>query len=312
MSMQTAIVSEPTVDSLHFKEIALSDREWMEPLLRASDYRSEEYSFTFAYVWRGVFAYKAARYRDMLIIKSERETHPPSYLFPAGSGDIGAVIEALIHDARANGHGLLFHTILPEQIQVLETLYPGRFHITPIRDYWDYLYDAQSLITLAGKKLHAKRNHINRFKENNPDWTYEPITHDNLPEVLAMTDQWLEGHEVKSKTLMQESRAVCAAIRDFDALGLDGGAIRTGGRIVAFSMGDRLSSDTYHIQIEKAFGDVQGAYAIINQQFAAHNCADYRYINREDDSGQEGLRKAKESYRPVMMVEKHIAKLLDA
>jgi len=98
------------------------------------------------------------------------------------------------------------------------------------------------------------------------------------------------------------------ALKDYFALGLDGGLIRAGGRVVAFSMGDRLNNDTYLVHLEKAFADVNGAYAIINQQFAEHNCKDYTYIDREDDSGDEGLRQAKLSYRPVMRTEKYTAR----
>lgn len=297
---------------LEFRDIELSDRHWIEPLLRMSDFRSEEYSFTFCYIWRKIFNYKVAHMNDYFLLKSERGTHPPSYLYPAGSGDVVPVIEALMEDARRNGAGFLFHAVLEEQVKLLETLYPNRFHFMPLDDYFDYVYDAQSLITLAGKKLHAKRNHINRFIEDNPDWVYEPITPENLPEVLLMNDSWVKRHddEELTKSFMDESNSVREAIHDFMALGMDGGIIRAGGRIVAFSMGDRLSSDTYLVHIEKACYDVQGAYAIINREFARHNCSDYLYINREDDSGQEGLRKAKLSYRPVFMVKKYAAKLL--
>ena len=110
--------------------------------------------------------------------------------------------------------------------------------------------------------------------------------------------------------MRDEACAVRSALDHYISLGLDGGLIRAGGRIVAFSMGERISSDTYLVHIEKAFSDVQGAYAIINQKFAERHCGDVLYINREDDSGQEGLRKAKLSYRPVFMAEKYSARLI--
>ena len=294
---------------LEFKEISLSDKQWIRPLLEMSDFRSEEYNFTFMYIWRHVFRYRAAQMNQHLILKATWTGRPPSYLSPAGSGDIAPVIEAIRQDAAKEGAPLVLHTVLTEQKALLETMYPGKFSFLSVDDYFDYVYDAQSLITLSGKKLHAKRNHINRFKAENPDWTYEPITGENLPEVLQMSDDWLRRHmEDATKSLEQESLSVYAAIRDFCALGMDGGLIRAGGRIVAFSMGDRLNSDTYLVHIEKAYSDIHGAYAIINQQFAEHNCHDYRYINREDDSGQEGLRKAKQSYRPAFLVEKYGAR----
>lgn len=291
---------------LDFQKIIPEDKLWMQPLLEMSNFRSEEYSFTFTYIWRSVFGYTAARMNDYLIIKSTREGYPPSYLFPAGSGDITPVLEAIRTDAKTHGHDLIFHTVLAPSVSTLENLYPGRFTFTPLTDY--YVYSAQSLISLKGKKLHAKRNHINRFRADHSDWQYEPITPENLPEVADMSEDWCLRNGCRDdKSLREESRSVRAAIREMDILGLDGGLIRANGKVVAFSLGDRLNSDTYLIHIEKAYSDIQGAYAMINQEFAAHNCANYLYINREDDSGDEGLRKAKQSYRPAFQIEKFSA-----
>lgn len=296
---------------LEFTEITLADKQWMQPLFAMSNFNSQEYNFSFCYIWREVFQYTVARVNDYVIVKSNRPTHPPSYLFPAGSGDIAPVLEALKEDAASTEDQLVFHTVLAPSVKLLETLYPKQYQFISLVDYYDYVYDAQSLITLKGKKLHSKRNHINRFQETNPDWVYEDITAENLPEVIVMNDEWcrLNGCD-EEKSLQQESSAVREAIHDFFALGMEGGLIRVGGKVIAFSMGERLNSDTYLVHIEKAFGEVQGAYTIINQEFAAHHCEDYLYINREDDSGQEGLRKAKLSYRPVLMVEKYGAKLV--
>ena len=294
---------------LEFKEITLADKEWIEPLLKMSAFGSEEYSFSFCYLWRKVFGYHAARMGNYFLLKSVRAGRAPSYLYPSGSGDIVPVLEALRQDAAAEEAPLVFHTILTEQKVLLETMYPGEFEFIELDDYYDYVYEAKSLITLAGKKLHSKRNHINRFMADYPDWSYEDISTENLPEVVEMSREWLHLHEESDSTsLMQEARSVSAAIHDFFDLGLDGGLIRVGGRVVAFSMGDRLNHNTYLVHIEKAYADIQGAYAIINQQFATRYCADYQYINREDASGQPGLAKAKRSYRPAFLVEKYAAK----
>ena len=295
----------PTCETLTFKDITLDDRAWMEPIFRKANLYSEEFSFTFTYIWRNAFGFKVARYKDYMIIRWEGKNRPASYLFPVGEGDLSEVIDALLAECERKECDLRFNVALPEQLHQLEELYGDRMESHPINDYWDYIYDAQSLITLAGKKLHAKRNHINRFKENNPDWSYEKITEENLPEVIDMCDEWFRLHDEETKNLMDEAKAVQAAIKDYFALKLEGGAIRSGGRIIAFSMGDRLNDDTYLVHFEKAYADIQGAYAIINQEFVTHNCQEYQYINREDDSGEPGLRKAKESYRPAMMAQKH-------
>lgn len=294
---------------LEFKEITLTDKEWMTRCFRKGNFNSEEFNFTFCFIWREVFMYKAARFGDFAIILSQREGHPPSYLFPSGCGDIAPAIAAMEEYSKANNAPLVFHCVLKEQKALLESMYPDCFEFLELTDFQDYVYDAQSLITLGGKKLHSKRNHINRFKENYPDWTYEPITPENLHEVVQMSRKWCEINGCDDdKSLGQEACSVKNALGNFFSLDVSGGTIRVNGEIIAFSVGERLNSDTFLVHLEKAFGDIQGSYAIINQEFAAANCGEYLYIDREDDSGVEGLRKAKQSYRPVLMVEKFAAK----
>lgn len=294
---------------LEFKDITIADKSWMEQLFRMGNNNSEEFNFTFCYIWQDVFKYKAARVNDYVIICSFRKGYPPSYLFPAGSGDIAPVLKTLEEHAVENGDKLVFHCVLAPHRALLETMYPDCYEFLELPDYYDYVYDADSLIGLGGKKLHQKRNHINRFKENNPDWRYEPITPENMPEVILMNDKWckINGCE-DDDSLSDEACAVKNALREYFSLGMDGGVIRANGDIIAYTMGERLNSDTYLVHIEKAFGDIQGAYTIINQQFAERHCADFAYIDREDDSGNLGLRKSKQSYRPAFMVEKSAAK----
>jgi hypothetical protein len=293
---------------LELRKITLQDKNWMQPILNKSNFRSEEYNFTFAYLWKDILSFRFKEIDGFIVQKSCNNR--PAYLYPAGSGNVKLVIEAMIQDSEERGHEFLFYTILSEQCKLLEVLFPEKFDFWPIPKYDDYIYETQSLITLSGKKLHAKRNHINKFKSLYPDWAYEPITPGNMHEIIAMSAEWTRVHAAdESKSLRDESKAMDAALKDFFSLGLDGGLIRAQGKVVAFSMGDRLTKDTYLVHIEKAFSDVPGAYAIINQQFAQHNCADYTYINREDDSGDEGLRKAKLSYRPIMRTEKYAARL---
>lgn len=288
-----------------FKEITLADKDWMTDLFRKGNLNSEEYNFTFCFMWREVYGYKAARFGDYVVVASEREGKPASYLFPAGCGDVAPVLDALRERAKRRNEPLSFHCVLAPHKAMLETMYPNEFTFQALTDYYDYVYDAQSLITLAGKKLHSKRNHINRFKENNPDWKYEAITPENLGEIMAMSKKWCELNGCNDdKSLRNEMCSVRAALDNFFSLDISGGLIRLDSGVVAFSIGERLNSDTYLVHIEKAFGEIQGAYTIINQEFAAANCDGYLYIDREDDSGSEGLRKAKLSYRPVFMIEK--------
>jgi hypothetical protein len=141
------------------------------------------------------------------------------------------------------------------------------------------------------------------------------MTRQSLPECLKMDEQWdrqsrdREGSE-EAADLTHEAAALRCAVSSFDALQLEGGVLRVFGEVVAFTIGDRLSNDTYDVHFEKAYGELQGAYTMINRLFAAwirEHHPDIRYLNREDDMGVEGLRKAKASYYPDLMVEKYSA-----
>ena len=299
---------------IEFHKPQLTDKPWVDELLRRADHRGCEYNFTNLFVWSDAYDQRIARVGDFLV------THlcgalGCSYIYPAGSGDIAPVLTALEEDATERGVPFRLVCLTQPQIQELDTLFPGRFTFEADRDGFDYLYDIDRLADLGGKKLHAKRNHINRFIENNPSWVYEPITRESLPECMEMDREWYRRSMVREglaeeRDLGDEGRALRLAMEHYHALGLEGGLIRVYGEVVAFTMGDLLSSDTYDVHFEKAYGELQGAYAMINREFARRirqRHPQVRYLNREDDMGVEGLRKAKESYYPDLMVEKYSA-----
>lgn len=299
---------------IEFHKPQLTDKPWVDELLRRADHRGCEYNFTNLFAWSDAYDQRIARVGDFLV------THlcgslGCSYIYPAGSGDIAPVLAALEQDAAERGTSLRLVCLTQPQIQELDSLFPGRFTFEADRDGFDYLYDIDRLADLGGKKLHAKRNHINRFIENNPSWVYEDITPETLPECLEMDKEWYRRSMVREglaeeRDLGDEGRALRLAMENYHALGLEGGLIRVYGEVVAFTMGDLLSSDTYDVHFEKAYGELQGAYAMINREFARRvrqRHPQVRYLNREDDMGVEGLRKAKESYYPDLMVEKYSA-----
>ncbi|WP_195277203.1 DUF2156 domain-containing protein [Anaerotruncus rubiinfantis] len=292
---------------LQFQPITLTDKAWIEPLVRMSGFRGSEYTFSNNFNYRAIYHIEVARMQDYYLLRAGKEKAQTGYFYPAGSGDVKPVVEALVADAEALGVPFVMRGVEKESVAVLETLFPGRFQITETRDSFDYLYESEKLITLSGKKLHAKRNFINRFKaEHEGDWSYEPITSENLAECWQMNNQWCRQMGCnKDPSLKEESCAVRSCFDHFYELGLLGGLLRVGGKVVAYSMGAPINHEVFDVHVEKAFSDVAGAYPMINQQFAAHNCANYKYINREDDVGDEGLRKAKLSYKPAILLEKY-------
>ena len=299
---------------IDFHPPRLEEKPWVDELLRRADYRGCDYNFTNLFVWSRAYHQEIARVDDFLV------THVCgrmgcSFMFPAGGGDLASVIRKLEEEVAGRGEPLRLVCLTPRQMAELEEFFPGQFTFTADRDGYDYLYEIDRLADLGGKRLHAKRNHINRFMENNPSWTYEEITPESLGECLAMDKEWYrrslarEG-EAEERDLGDEGVALRQAMEHYQALGLEGGLIRVYGEVVAFTMGDLLNSDTYDVHFEKAYGELQGAYAMINREFARWvrgRHPNVRYLNREDDMGVEGLRKAKESYYPDQMVEKHTA-----
>lgn len=304
--------------NLDFKRITLADRGWIEPLLEKSGFRGSEYVFSNNFIYRKIYRIDVAQMEDYYLVRSGKNDQECSYLYPAGSGDIKPVIEALMEDASSNGRIFRMHGVMDEAKAALETLFPGKFAFEELRDNFDYLYESERLSTLAGKKLHSKRNFINRFlAENEGRWAYEAVSPENLDECWEMNEQWCalygcddSGEKGTSETLQEEACAVRNCFNNFTALGLSGGLLRVDGKIVAYTMGRPINSEVFIVHIEKAFADVAGAYPMINREFVANNCMDYRYINREDDVGDEGLRKAKLSYKPDILLAKYAVTLL--
>ena len=258
------------------------------------------------FLWSRHYKVKFAVIRDALVFRDESDGY--AFAYPAGEPEaVRNALEALMEYSKEKGHPFKLYNVTPEHFEQLDQWFPGRFQIEYVRDVADYVYETEKLATLAGKKLHGKRNHINKFKTLYPDWSYEHINDENVEECFQMALKWRNQNGCDDDA--EKNAEMCVtlnSLRLYKELGLTGGILRVNGQIAAFSMGEPLCSDTFVVHIEKAFADIEGAYPMINQQFVQHECMDYKYVNREDDAGSEGLRKAKLSYRPAFMVEKGI------
>ena len=189
----------------------------------------------------------------------------------------------------------------------------AKFNITAERNNFDYVYLAQDLINLSGRKFHAKKNHLNAFRKEYPDAKYLPITEEIIPKCRDELNQWYAAHKHANPDdnfICYERAAIHEIFDHFDAFKLKGGAILLDERVVAFTFGEQLNSDTAVIHVEKADPTIRGIYAAINQNFVAHEWSNMIYINREEDMGIDGLRRAKESYRPIKLIEKFNATLI--
>lgn len=291
---------------LEFHPIAITDRDWINPLLAASDFQGSEYSFTNNFIWGPQYHIEVCRFEERYLVKSGKTSS--SFLFPAGRSDLKSAVEALLIHCRETETEFHMHGICETAKEELERCFPERFVFSEDRDNFDYIYTSQSLISLAGKKLHAKRNHINQFKLGN--WSFEKITEENQADCLRMNSEWCaENGCDEDPSKRNEVCAIQRAFRHYDTLGLVGGLLRLDGRVVAYTLGEPLNSNTFIVHVEKAFSEVRGAYPTINNQFVTACAGEYLYVNREEDMGIEGLRKAKLSYQPEILLTKYTAKL---
>lgn len=286
-----------------WKEITEAEAELFSEYYQKEQSRSCEHSFVNNLLWAPFYHMEYSIIEDCLVFKSGKEEFSVS--FPLGKNNVRAAVEALLIYFEEQDKPFCMHMVTPEQFAWLKEEYPDTFKIVYNPDAADYIYESEKLISLAGKKLHGKRNHINNFKKNYPDFQYEKITKANKEECLEMAQRWrVENGCDENEEKHKEFCVTLRALKQLEELGLTGGLIRAGGKVVAFSIGEPLCEDTFVVHIEKAYADVQGAYPMMNQQFVLHEASTYRYINREEDTGAEGLRKAKQSYYPVFMQEK--------
>lgn len=293
-------------EKLTFHPISLEDRDWMTQKLQEDDLGACEYTFANNFIWSEVYEVEVGQAYDCGMIRY-RERGNFEYSFPFGNGDKKKAIELLRGICTAHQHKLCLYPIVEEERKQLIQWFPGEFEIDADRSDFDYVYTVEKLSTLRGKKLHGKRNHIARFMDD-ADWSYEALTTDNMNECREMAKLWIGQREEKwNDEMEQEMRVLEKAFTYYKELGLFGGVLRKKGSIVAFTIGERLNSNTMVVHFEKAFPELQGAYPMINQQFVLHEGQNFTYVNREEDTGDLGLRKAKLSYYPDILLKKYYA-----
>lgn len=299
---------------VNFECPQFEDRQWVLPLLEAEASLGCEYNFANIYLWSRAWPQKIARVENRLLVRIEGKLGL-SYLYPAGSGPLAPAVDALARDAAAQGKPLLLVCVTGEQRAALEGACPGRFQFEEDRDGFDYIYDVNRLADLPGKKLHAKRNHIHRFDEQFPDWLLEDITPANVPECVELERQWAALRQEEAGedagAISEETVAVIEALYHMDKLGLEGALIRADGSPVAFSLGGFITPECFDVNFEKSFGDIQGAYPVINRELARlirERHPQVKWFNREDDMGLDGLRRAKQSYYPDILLPKYTAR----
>lgn len=293
---------------IDFQHMTPADRAGYEKVLFSCGERGCEYSFANHYLWGHQHMAEVAG----CIVFFSHFYGKSLYPCPIGAGDKKAAVEAILQDARDRGLPCRITGITEPDREVLEALFPGKFHFRPDRNSYDYVYDIHALADLRGKKMQKKRNHLNRFRAEHPDYRALPLTEELLPLARTFAENWY-AHRTEQdpeQDFLLEQLALYKAFGQFKELGMEGIILMEGGDVLGFSMGSRLSPDTFDIHFEKAREDVPGAYNAVNCEFARQlrlSHPELAFLNREDDMGLEGLRYAKMEYKPHHMVEKYWA-----
>jgi hypothetical protein len=294
---------------LSFKLIKLEDKSVLHPFISQSPYQICNFTFTNMIIWGSLYSPAYTIIDGMLVIISQPQGKL-YFNFPFGSGEIKPIIDKLIQDTKEKEIPFKMTNITDEMRILLEQYYPNQFMFSYSRDYSDYLYNIEHLIHLQGKKYQPKRNHINKFKKLY-NYQYHCMQETDLEECLVMHQQWAILHcRNKNESLGNETCATKKALQLFNRLDLKGGVLRVDGEVIAFTLGQAINDTTFDICVEKALPNYEGAYPMINQQFLEHQISEYTYVNREEDMGEDGLRKAKLSYYPIEIVSKYSATLL--
>lgn len=292
---------------IDFRPVELADKALIESYVRTSECRNCDMAFANMYCWQ--FLYQSARavVDGFLVIRFRIGGGGRiGYMQPLGKGDFSHILPALADDAHAHGQRLRLIGLSDAGREAVRKGDCGQFAFFSDRDYEDYVYNAEELRTLPGRRYQSKRNHINRFTAAY-DYRYEPLVRERFAECLRLEAEWRKVHTGHASELSAEQHAMRKAFEHYEELGLTGGCIYAGDRLVAFTYGSPINHDTFDCHVEKADTEYDGAFTIINKLFAEHLPPEYLYINREEDLGLEGLRRAKLSYHPAFLVRKYTA-----
>lgn len=262
------------------------------------------------YIWHFSRDISYAILNDCLVIKTKFPNEKYPFIFyPLGLGDRQKTIKDVMDYFLSNNMKFAIKSLEPYQKYELEKNMPNIFDISPNRDRFDYIYNVSDLINLNGRKLHSKKNHLNKFLNLYPNFVYERIDSSNAIDVFESYVEWFNKNPNITDGLRNEFIGIESTLRNFNMLDMKGGVIKIDNKIAAFTLGEQINSNSVVIHIEKANTFYEGIYQAINQQFLCNEWNEMEFVNREEDLGIEGLRRAKMTYNPIRFVEKFEARL---
>ncbi|MBE6654596.1 MAG: DUF2156 domain-containing protein [Ruminococcaceae bacterium] len=288
---------------LEFKKIELSDVPLLRPYFEKCTNRFCDFSVGGSVMWRNVYETEFAVSDGALYMRFRLSDGKWAFSYPLGAA-FGDTVKKLLEYCEKADEKLIFAAVSEEEKKEMESLFPYACTFAD-RDHADYIYLGEDLAGFKGKKYATQRNHINRFLSENPDWHFEMIRKEDIPAVNAYFAKYAAFSAKDSFSALEERKCVLDVFENFDAYGFFGEALYVGTDIVGFFLCEAVA-DTLMVHIEKCDRSVTGAYQMLVKREAEKYCTGKLiYVNREDDAGDEGLRRSKLAYRPLYLAEKY-------
>lgn len=285
---------------IELKEIKISDKEFFSKFLPESENSMMNFTTIFAWSANGKIKYDVVD--DCLVLFFKSSKNGACCTYPQGDGNRVEAARKALSYMKENSKKPRFILMTEDNAKELYENFGNEFKICSNRDSADYVYLSEDLINLSGKKFHQKKNHLNAFL-NTYQYEYKKIEDENINECIDLLDKWLK---TQPPEVVEYSKIPSLKIlENAKELGVTVGGIYVDGELIAFSVGEAQTPNMALIHLEYANTEFRGAFNIINQQFTKNEWSSFKYINREEDMGLEGLRKAKMAYRPVKMIEKY-------
>ena len=298
------------MSDLKFRPLQIEDKDIYEYYYRESDTAFTDLTFTCRMAWNNVFCNQIAVYEDCCILMSDGGfSTKPHILMPMGKLDslkLDKILAAVYPEFEKRDWKLQIMGIDEQKIPIIEGLTNFRGELFFNEDASDYLYDANALRTLSGNQLHKKRNHVNKFLRLYANHRYSSIKCEDKDDCLFLVEEWCKSKNISVDDLKESDYFMIRKL--FDLCGkvdIQGGVIRVGEKVCAFSLGSLGNNNCAFIHFEKADPAIEGSYSVINQLVLQNEFPDADWVNREEDMGIPGLRKAKQSYFPVKLLRKY-------
>ena len=292
---------------INFRPITLEDKPLFDRYFQQRRYENAHMNFTNLFMWRTLYNIQWTLAGEALLMKAAWNDKEFALMPVAPPTQLANVVDTWLDYFQGIGQPFKMRGVERFMMEEMERLRPGYFSFAGDRDNYDYVYPVQDLIDLKGRKYHSKKNHINSFYRTYGESGYLPLCEALAPDCIATLIEWCEKRGCDNDPILRSERdAIIEVLNCINDLSIKGGVILLNDKVEAFTFGEQINDDTAVIHVEKGNPDIRGIYPVINQSFCRYEWSGLTYVNREEDMGLEGLRKAKESYGPVKMIEKFV------